>query len=87
MYNQQELASIKAHGLESRDVDEQVRKFVKGFKPLQIIAPATAKNGIKCLSEGRKLDYVTLYEASKAKKVKLLLSNLMKLFSKKDLLI
>ena len=46
MYNQQELASIKAHGLESRDVDEQVRKFVKGFKPLQIIAPATAKNGI-----------------------------------------
>ena len=70
MYNQQELASIKAHGLESRDVDEQVRKFVKGFKPLQIIAPATAKNGIKCLSEGRKLDYVTLYEASKAKKVK-----------------
>lgn len=70
MYNQQELASIKAHGLEPRDVEEQVRKFAKGFKPLHIIAPATAKNGIKCLSEARLLEYVTLYEASKAKKVK-----------------
>lgn len=70
MYNQEELASIKAHGLEPRDVDNQIRKFENGFKPLDIVAAATAKNGIKCLSEARLLEYVSLYESSKKKKVK-----------------
>ena len=38
MYNQQELASIKAHNLEPRDVEEQIRRFAKGFNPLDIVA-------------------------------------------------
>lgn len=70
MYNQQELASIKAHNLEPRDVDEQIRRFAKGFNPLDIVAAATAKNGIKCLSEARLLEYVKLFEASGARKLK-----------------
>ena len=70
MYNQQELASIKAHNLEPRDVEEQIRRFAKGFNPLDIVAAATAKNGIKCLSEARLLEYVKLFEASGARKLK-----------------
>lgn len=70
MYNQEELASIKAHNLEPRDVDEQIRKFNKGFLPLDIVAPATAKNGIKCLSEARLLEYVKTFESASVKKVK-----------------
>lgn len=71
MFSEEELSSIKAHNLEPKDVENQVQKFVDGFKPLHIVAPATAKNGIKCLSDERRIEYVKTFEnATEVRKLK-----------------
>lgn len=72
MFTKKELASIKAHNLDPQNIEEQIAYFKKGFPPLNIIAPATTKDGIKQLTNKRIFDNIRLYDrvSNKVKKVK-----------------
>ncbi len=61
---------IKSKGISEKQVEEQIQQFKQGFPDLEIIQPATVKNGgIKCMTESRLSANVRYYEKA-SKKIK-----------------
>lgn len=63
MFSQKDLAQIAGRGSDVRTVEDQVKRFRKGFPWLKIVAPATVGRGIEVLSE-EQLDEACAYSDS-----------------------
>ena len=46
MFNEQDLARIRAHGLTPEAVELQIENFKRGFPPLRILRAAAPGDGI-----------------------------------------
>lgn len=72
MLSKKDLSQIKERGMSKEQVEEQVERFKKGFPNINIVKPATSKEGIKVLSEKREHENIRIYNKMprRTKKVK-----------------
>jgi len=72
MFTEKDLAFIKEKGMTVVQIEKQLQYFKNGFPSLQVVKPATTKDGIKQYAEKKQEELILLYEKSskKLKKVK-----------------
>lgn len=61
-FNSDDLKQLKAQGISEEEIKKQLRIFENGIPHTNVIAPATAGNGIICLSEENKKEFISIYE-------------------------
>ena len=62
MFNEKDLKQFLNKGISAEKIQAQINHFKKGFPYANIIAPATAKNGIIKLSEDEVSRYTNRYD-------------------------
>ncbi|MAZ27855.1 MAG: NAD metabolism ATPase/kinase [Cytophagaceae bacterium] len=64
-FTEAEISEIKAHGLTLEQVEEQVSLFTHGVPKVQLVAPATVKDGVLKLNKEKRERYIHLYQDHK----------------------
>jgi hypothetical protein len=72
MYTENDIKFFAERGIKTEEIDSQLAFYKKGFPSLQIVRPATANDGIRCLSDDEISKYAQKYanEADKMSIVK-----------------
>lgn len=72
MFSKTDIQQMREMGITPADVEQQIENFKQGFKPLDIVKPATLKDGIRQLTDNKLNDLINRYEkmGSKLEKVK-----------------
>lgn len=68
MFSEQNLQEIAQRGVQLSQVEKQLKRFEIGFKPMNIVAPATLENGIKHFSDKEIKDFANYYDSQKENK-------------------
>lgn len=62
MFTQQDIQQLEAHGITLKQAEQQMADFRNGFPALDIVAPASTKDGILRLTKARQDEYVALWQ-------------------------
>ncbi len=62
MFTQQDIQQLEAHGITLKQAEQQMADFRSGFPALDIVAPASTKDGILRLTKARQDEYVALWQ-------------------------
>jgi hypothetical protein len=67
MFTEKNINQIKAHGLSEATIKEQLQIFKNGIPFANVVAPASASQGIEVFSEDEQQQFVNFFEAEKSK--------------------
>ena len=62
MFTQQDIQQLEAHGITLAQAEQQMQDFKNGFPALDIVAPASTKDGILKLSKAQQDEYIALWQ-------------------------
>ncbi|MBR4678879.1 MAG: DUF4301 family protein [Bacteroidales bacterium] len=63
MYTDKDIKYFAERGISTEEIDRQLNFYKSGFPFLELVRPATAEDGIRCLSEEEITKYVQKYNA------------------------